>query len=116
MIREKRLFPRLMVSLPVEVNARFVGETSDLTYQGARIVTREPLSSIKLKIKFSEREILHTKFNVIWSKYNHKDKRFIYGVCFIDTSEEDRKILEKNFKKITLKQREDFLVLLYLKN
>lgn len=93
---ERRKAPRVAAAFGIKFTDGSEGSTADLSQSGARLVSQTPLgpdnASIRLLLPFKP---LTLKVKTVWSRQNPAIKEFIYGVKFLEITEEDLSLLRK---------------------
>ncbi|MCM8787018.1 MAG: DUF1796 family putative cysteine peptidase [Candidatus Omnitrophica bacterium] len=104
-ITERRVFPRIVATLPIRITPEFLGQTIDLSETGLRFVLEKPLllSKAYARIELSPEDFIETEFKVIWNKHLVKENKFTYGACFIRLKEKDLEILREVIIQTQLK-------------
>jgi hypothetical protein len=100
--KERRKQPRIEVSWPVTVVADWgsvQGEIKNINVDGVMIVCEEPLrlnDTYQMSILPPEHEAIGVKGKVVWSDaycMDEEDGVFGIGICLIEISDENRKVL-----------------------
>lgn len=96
-LNEKRKFPRVSASFPIQIAPDFIGETVDLSEAGLKIVLDKPLllSKAEARIEFSPDESVDAAFKVIWNKHLVEVGKFTYGIAFVRLGSKELDLLRK---------------------
>lgn len=104
---ERRKNPRSKIKWPVTVlteNGTIEGETRDFAVDGISIRCVEPLRMdqvFRMGVMPPDRQMIEFTGKVVWSDlYGIGDDNSAYGVgvCFVEISEEDLRVLQKLFR------------------
>ncbi len=104
---EKRIYPRIGVSFPVECKALparnyFYTVSKDLSLGGARILSNEFMAKddlLKLNINFIDK-VLSLKAKVIWCNRDRASERYSTGLEFVEMADKPKEELFGFLNKI----------------
>lgn len=107
-MEEKRRFPRFTMAFPVECKEipkkdYFFTVSKDLSKRGIKIISAKFLpknNSIIVNINLID-HLVQVKARVVWCNKERLSERYLAGLEFMEINEDNSKVLDNLFNKIT---------------
>ena len=101
-LAEKRCTGRFAFSFPARTSTGIMGETVNLSEGGLCLTLEKPLLStftIPIQVDFPFSSLFESHMKIVWSKIQHKDKRFLYGLKFLRLHKRELELLKDALSK-----------------